>query len=361
MTERPLPDLGQSTREVLLSLPGLWLGDERIAESHALLCKVAEEARGGLLPTYWPLHPSRARSYDALSSLYFVEAVRLLVAYSKKQRLVDGLLYDTVLDIVRNLASGTTQRSFVDDDGLLVAAGQKTVEAAALWHNALRTASDLAQARSAPLLSAELKALAKRTQTAAEHKLWRNDAGHFIDAPESSRGATSMLTPECLLPFSLGYPMLDRASAKRMLEVVDRELFTPRGLRSMPRSHPNYDGGRRTRFPTGGAALPYALGSYCRLAVYALGSVESAKSKIEAAISPLLDKYSEDDLVLDIPEAFTGDAPYESLGRAVFPPSRAELLRAYDECILGKGPSPEHVEKPVSLAPIAMRWEISSE
>ena len=348
---RPAPALGQTSREVLLSLAGLWLGDELYEESAALLAHCADHLRSGLLPTRWPLS-SADRERDPIASLYFVEAVRLLVAYGRSQRWVESSVYDAVLDTVRTLSHGSRDAG-MDDDGLFVVRGQKTIAAQALWHNALRTAADLALARNSALLSAELKVLAKRSRDVTEKHFWREKEGFLVKSLDDLS-----LVPESLLSLSLGYPMLDRAHATRHCEMVRKELLTPHGLRTVARSHAAYDGGIITRLSATGAVMPMWLGAYARALVFARGSLVEARDEIAQAITPLLDAHSQDDLVLDMPEAFTDDAAHTAIGRVTFPPSRAELLRAHDECLLGQGPSPEHVERPPSLVPLAMRWEV---
>src|SRR5204863_4826173 len=53
-------------------------------------------------------------------------------------------------------------------------------------------------------------------------------------------GLDASLRPNQLFSFSLSYPVLDPTRWKPVLDVVQRRLLTPYGLRSLAPGHPDY-------------------------------------------------------------------------------------------------------------------------
>ena len=332
-------ELGQSTRDILFSIPGIFLGDDRFDHAHKALLDVAYAMRGGMLPETLGTNPS---NFQIEPALWFVETVRLYLGYGGSQRSLEGKLYESVLEVVRSCAGGTIGLATDSRGFLREPDGSVRAPIQALWHNALMTAAGLAEARGAALLCAELKALAKRVKTRFEADFWDDSKGQCIASLSLDGTIDRTLSPDQLFTVSLGYPMLSRAQTTRLIKSLEQSLRTLLGLRE------------------GNAIVPFWLGPFCRAVVYARGSIEEARPETEAILEPLLSRVCIGDVVGDVPKTFTTDAPYVAGAIKSHVPSRAELLRAHDECVVGRGPSPEHVIRPPTLAPLPMRWELDS-
>ena len=116
--------------------------------------------------------------------------------------------------------------------------------------------------------------------------------------------------------------------------MVERELLTPFGLRTLsprdPRYAGRYSGGPSERDSSyhQGTVWPWLIGPYIDLLLAVNGrTVEALKGGLEA-LRPLLDLADE---MGTIPEIFDGDLPQNSGGCFSQAWSVGELLRAYEE------------------------------
>src|SRR5262249_7042805 len=115
----------------------------------------------------------------------------------------------------------------------------KPVEIQALWYNALRVMEDLARKfgdRADEKRYAEMAARAKRSFNSL---FWNEEANCLYDVVDGDRRDGS-IRPNQILAVSLAHTMLSREKARRVVEVVERELLTPYGLRSLAPADPQY-------------------------------------------------------------------------------------------------------------------------
>src|SRR5262249_857191 len=121
----------------------------------------------------------------------------------------------------------------------------KPVDICALWYNALRIASDFA-ARLGDLTRADTwRGLAGRCHSAFQARFWNESRGCLYDVvdPLGVGGeADGSIRPNQLLAISLTHPILDKARWRDVVDVCQRELWTPMGLRTLSPSDPAYRG-----------------------------------------------------------------------------------------------------------------------
>lgn len=152
------------------------------------------------------------------------------------------------------------------------------VEINALWYNALRFVAGLMPEK----VDAELAERRNRWIAAAERmaepftETFLNDAGYLYDYVNGQYTDLSV-RPNMAVAIGLDYSPLDRRQRKCVLDVVTRELLTPKGLRTLsPRSYgyrPFYLGSPEERDMSmhNGPARPWLIGFYAEAYIRVFG------------------------------------------------------------------------------------------
>jgi predicted glycogen debranching enzyme len=252
----------------------------------------------------------------------------------------------------------------VDDDGLLMAGEPgtqltwmdakigdwvvtprhgKPVEVQALWYNALRTFASFAEAfhdEEARLVTHELANLAGRS---FNKRFWNEDAGCLYDVVNGAE-TDGAIRPNQVFAASLHYAILPPEKTKPMLDVVERELLTPFGLRTLSprdsRYRPRYEGGVWDRDSAyhQGTVWPWLMGPFISAYVKAHG--RSAESRQQAQV--WLEGFSEHMEVAalgQVSEILDAEAPHKPRGCVAQAWSVAELLRAAVEDVFEMMPA----------------------
>jgi glycogen debranching enzyme len=130
--------------------------------------------------------------------------------------------------------------------------------------------------------------------------------------------------------------MVSRERAVRIVEVVERHLLTPFGLRSLAPSDPlyrgRYEGGPQTRDTAyhQGTVWPWLMGPF--VSAYLRVHGRSAESRAQVAgWLWTLQSFMDDEGTGQLPEVFDGDSPHRAGGCIAQAWSVAELLRICEE------------------------------
>jgi glycogen debranching enzyme len=147
------------------------------------------------------------------------------------------------------------------------------------------------------------------------------------------------IRPNQIFAVSLPHSMLSEERARKVVQVVERELLTPYGLRSLSPSDPHYRG----RYEGGvyerdsayhqGTAWPWLMGPFISSYVKVNGRSREAREQAGKLLVPLT-SYLNDAGVGQIPEVFDGDPPYRPGGCIAQAWSVAEILRAISDDVL---------------------------
>ena len=117
----------------------------------------------------------------------------------------------------------------------------KAVEINALWYNALRLLEGWTRELIGEEQAVKYADLAARTFESFNQKFWYEDGGYLYDVIEGDRVEfDTSLRPNQLFSFSLSYPVLDPMRWKPVLDIVQAQLLTPYGLRSLAPGLPDY-------------------------------------------------------------------------------------------------------------------------
>jgi predicted glycogen debranching enzyme len=256
----------------MISLEGLTLCTGRQREAASILRTFAKHMRDGLIPNMFPDGATDGLYHTADATLWFFHAIDRYLAHTGDVILAESLL-PTLEAIVEHHLRGTRFGIHVDDrDGLLTQGADgyqltwmdakcdgwvvtprrgKPVEINALWYNALRVLQQWLEDFGRTARAREIAGLAQRAQVSFNTRFWFEAGGYLYDVIDGPDGLDTACRPNQVFAISLPNPVLDRQYWEPALEVVERKLLTPCGLRSLSPDHPDYQrtyhGDLRTR------------------------------------------------------------------------------------------------------------------
>ncbi len=346
-------------RDTMISLEGLTLVTRRTAIARDILLSFSRFVSQGMLPNRFPdvgpdvrITPVEYNTVDA--TLWYFHAISRYMAATKDVPLLHEL-YPILTSIVDWHVKGTRYDIHVDpSDGLLSEGAPgvqltwmdakvgdwvvtprigKPVEINALWYHALR----LMEKWSRELGEDETRyrELAERVMASFD-RYWFEKGGYLYDVIDGPSGDDSSLRPNQLFALSLEDGLVSSKRASSVLELVQRELLTPYGLRSLAPSNPNfkpgYRGTQRERDSAyhQGVVWPWLIGAYvdacirfCPDTARLLGLLNGFQTLLsEAGLGTLC-------------EILEGQAPYRPVGCIAQAWSVAEVLRARRRLAVG--------------------------
>jgi predicted glycogen debranching enzyme len=341
-------------RDTMISLEGLTLTTGRCLEAGYILRTFAHYVRDGLIPNMFPDRQKEGLYHTADATLWFFHALGRYLAKSK-----DGitlrLLLPTLVDIAEHHLRGTKFNIHVDPaDGLLIQGKEgyqltwmdakmgdwvvtprrgKAVEINALWFNALKLLAGWLRETDDAAEAQRYEEQAQRTSESFNRRFWFEEGGYLYDLVDVDGGSErdSACRPNQLFAISLDHPVLNEARWKSVVDVAERELLTPVGLRSLSPKHPDYK-------PLYGGDLRSRDGAYHQGTVWAwlIGPFIDAWLKVhpqdKAAARKFLDRFPEsmnENGIGTISEVFDAREPHTAGGCIAQAWSVAEVLRCW--------------------------------
>jgi predicted glycogen debranching enzyme len=345
-------------RDTFIALRGLCLSGataeyDRFSDAREILLEWAEHVSKGMLPNFFP-EVGKLPEYNSVdASLWFVIAVHEFLQLTQAERPLtasDRRTLTMAIDaIVSGYARGTRFGIRADGTGLLSAGEKgvqltwmdakvgdwvvtprigKPVEVQALWINALRIAGRG---------SARWAALASHAQATFAERFWNDERGFLYDVVDVDHKVgvnDDRLRPNQVLAIGgLPYSVLEGEMARRVVDVVERHLWTPAGLRSLGPGEPGYIGHYRgdARQRDGayhqGTVWPWLIGAFVE--AWLRVRVDTTENRIEAAsrfLGPLLRHYDVSGPG-HVAEIADGDAPHTPGGCPYQAWSVGEALR----------------------------------
>jgi predicted glycogen debranching enzyme len=200
--------------------------------------------------------------HTADATLWFFHALNRYVELTDDRRTLVRAL-PTLQSIVEHHMRGTRFGIHVDEsDGLLSQGAQgyqltwmdakvddwvvtprrgKAVEINALWYNALRLLEKwLNEEREHDSFATTVADAAERARVSFNKRFWSDDLGYLYDVVDGENGDSRHCRPNQIFAISLEYPVLDRARWDAVIDVVQKRLLTPVGLRSLAPGDPDY-------------------------------------------------------------------------------------------------------------------------
>ena len=285
------------------------------------------------------------------SLLWFVYAIQEYTRYADV-RDVAAQYGDLVQDIIAFYRKGNHPRARLHHNGLLWVDGTErpatwmsamengrpitprtgyVVEINAYWYNAMCFAAELLKAAGKDHQAELMEYQSELTRDAFVRTFWN---GFYLNDYVVDQYQDKEVRPNQIWAVSLPYSPLDRRQQKAIVDICTKELYTPKGLRTLsPKSgnyRPVYIGGQleRDRNFHNGPVWPSTLSAYGRayLRVYQ-HSGESFMRRLlvgfEAEMSELC--------IGTLNELYDGNPPYKGHGGMSYAPSVAAALTVFNE------------------------------
>lgn len=214
--------------------------------------------------------------------------------------------------------------------------GGYQVEVNALWYNAVCYSLKLAGGAGDTRFVKEWEGMPEKIQTNFVQVFWYDEKKYLADFV-GAEGQNVFVRPNQILACSLEYSPLTDEMKRTVLDVVRRELLTPRGLRTLSPKNPLYKGLYGGDQPTRdlayhqGTVWPWLTGPYieANLRLYGASFVPKAKELI-AGFEEDIALYG----VCSISEVYDGNPPYQPNGCISQAWSVGEILRSL--ALIGK-------------------------
>ena len=351
-------------RDTFIAIRGLCLagtrsGSDGTEDAREILLEWAEHVSEGMLPNFFP-EGGKAAEYNSVdASLWYVIAVYEFLRQAKRERALNTSqrrrLFAAIDAIVTGYARGTRFGIRADGTGLLSAGERgvqltwmdakvgdwvvtprvgKPVEVQALWINALRIAGRR---------SARWAAIASHAQMSFAERFWNEDRGFLydvIDVDHRPGVVDPSLRPNQIFAVGgLPFPIIAGEPARRVVDVVERQLWTPAGLRSLGTRERGYAGhyAGDVRHRDGayhqGTIWPWLAGAFIEAWIRVRGDApETRREAASRFLAPLLRHY-EASAPGHIGEIADGDAPHTPNGCPFQAWSVGEALRLVEDVL----------------------------
>ncbi len=343
---------GDWGRDTFIALPGLLLETERYTEARQVLEVFASVQQDGMIPNKFSDYGAGADYNSVDASLWYLHAAQLYVALTGDEEAWQAFLGPACRKIVEAFRDGTQFNIHLDADGLIACGDASTqltwmdakcdgtvftprfgkpVEINALWYHGLCALAKRVESME-PEHASEYRELAERCRASFVPAYWNEETGCLNDVV--GEGFSACIRPNQVFAVSLEHSPLDDGQKRAVLEVVERELLTPFGLRSLspkdPAYRPRYGGGPYERDSAyhqgtvwGWLIGPY-IEAYLRVHDFTAEAKREARGKLTALIEHL------DDAGLNsVSEVFDGQAPHAPRGCVAQAWSVSELYRAW--------------------------------
>jgi predicted glycogen debranching enzyme len=259
-------------RDTMISLEGLTITTGRTLEAGYILRTFAHYVWHGLIPNMFPDGQSSGVYHTADATLWFFHALDRYIE-ATKDRVTLMMLLPTLGSIIEHHLAGTDFNIHADpEDGLLCQGTEgypltwmdakmgdwvvtprrgKAVEINALWYNALRLITEWMRNFGHDDDADRYAKQAQQVERSFNHRFWLPDRGYLYDVIDGPEGDDDSIRPNQIFAISLAHPVLARERWESVLSIVEKELLTPVGLRSLSPHNPdykkNYHGDLKTR------------------------------------------------------------------------------------------------------------------
>jgi predicted glycogen debranching enzyme len=344
-------------RDTFISLPGLCLVTGRHGIAWQVIESFSAHVSEGMVPNRFPDVGEQPEYNTIDASLWFVNAIERYLAATNDNQRVRAIAWPAVKQILYGYRQGTRYGIRMDDDGLItggVPGAQltwmdakvgdwvvtprhgKPVEIQALWIRALAIGESFATRFGEPAYAARCRQDRAKAVESFRQRFWYADGGYLYDVIDGPEGDDASLRPNQLYALSLNDDLLSKEQALSLLRVVEAELLTPVGLRTLsphdPRYRARYEGGVRERDGAyhQGTVWPFLLGPFVTAWVKTYGK-KAALLKQARAFFDGIGAHLDEACIGQVSEIFDAEAPHHPRGCCAQAWSVAEPLRALVE------------------------------
>ncbi|HOF90926.1 MAG TPA: amylo-alpha-1,6-glucosidase [Tenuifilaceae bacterium] len=342
------PWFGRWGRDTFIALPGLTLSTNEPKLCKDVLDTMSSELKNGLFPNMGNAKSSAFNSVDA--PLWYFWAIQMYAKHTGDSKGVWTLYGKKMKSILAAYRDGLPYNIKMHDNGL-VWAGEKgvaltwmdaivhgkpvtprigyAVEINALWYNAIMFTLELARENRDSRFVKEWEPIAQTVAQSFREVFWYEKKEYLADYVDEE-GQNIFVRPNQIFAASLPYSPITDDMKRGVLEVVEKELFTLKGLRTLSPLNQHYqgryEGDQATRDSAyhQGTAWPWLLGHFMEAYYLIHGKAANALAK------KILESFEEDmnqHGICSISEIYDGDPPQRPRGAISQAWSVAEILR----------------------------------
>ena len=275
----------------------------------------------------WAIHQyARAMGIDKAQTLY-ADFVGEIIIYFRDQKHPDMKLMENGLLFAEGRDKAITWMNSTINGKPVVARSGYIVEFNALWYNALKFYKELAGDKA----DESVDALINKMDTSFV-ETFLNGYNYLLDSVSGGYVDWSV-RPNMIFAVAFPYSPLNRVQKRAVIDIVTKELVTPKGLRSLsPKSEgyrPNYVGTQNERDLAyhQGTAWPWLFGAYLEsyLKIFGKGGI----SFVERMLISMEEEMSLH-CIGTLAEIFDGNPPYTGRGAVSFAMNVAAILRVLE-------------------------------
>jgi len=337
-------------RDTFISLPGLALARHKLALYRDVIDTQVSRMKDGLFPNTGNENNPAYNSVDA--PLWFFWSLQ---QYLEQKGTDCWDRYGTAAKSVINaFKTGTIYNIRMRGNGLIYAGAPGkaltwmdavvngipvtqragyAVEINALWYNAVCFALEMAKVSKDKKFISEFGYLPELIKKSFLELFWDENEGFLADYVNDDEGKNMFIRPNMVIAVSLPYSMLDKEQMRTVLDIVDKNLVTPRGLRTLSPRNKYYKGiyqGNQEERDSAyhqGTVWPWLFGPFCEgwLKVYGQQGVARVQ-KLIYGMEEVMDEAG----VSTISEIHDGDPPHLPRGAISQAWSVGEVLRIID-------------------------------
>ena len=328
------PWFGAWGRDTFIALPGLTLtlGDTKTCKD--ALDTMVKRMNGGLFPNMGGHDAPAFNSVDA--PLWFFSALQRYAeaagnkevwkAYKKAMKSIlngfrNGLPYNIKMHDNGLIWQGIEGKALTWMDAVVngLPVTPRTgyaVEINLLWYNAVCWYMDLAKENGEPKEALEWEGIPEKAAASFIEHFWSAEKGYLADCTNGVEQDWA-IRPNQIFGTSLPYTPITPEMQISVLDVVTKQLLTPRGLRTLSPDNANYEGiyngdqDTRDRAYHQGTVWPWLLEAY------SIGYLKMNKRSGKAFIKKLVEGFEEEMTVHgigSISEIYNGNPPHDGRG-----------------------------------------------
>ncbi|MBM3403884.1 MAG: amylo-alpha-1,6-glucosidase [Bacteroidetes bacterium] len=342
------PWFGRWGRDTFISLPGLTLVTGEFKLAKEILDTMVSDMDGPLFPNMGEGNRLAYNSVDA--PLWFFWALQQYAGYAGENDKIWEEYGKKLKLILKGYRDGSIFGIKMNDDGLIKAGepgkaltwmdaivfGKPVtprmgmpVEINALWYNAVMFSLEMAKLAGDKSFIKEWESIVENIPASFTKVFWSEKKGYLADSADDQQTDWT-IRPNQVFATSLPYSPITQEIRKQVLSRIRQELLTPRGLRTLPPSHPDYKGTCFGDQPTRdlayhqGTVWPWLLGHFAEgyLKLHGKGGLDFIKC-LYAGFGAVMSEHG----IGTISEIYDGDPPHSARGAISQAWSVAELLR----------------------------------
>jgi predicted glycogen debranching enzyme len=330
-------------RDTMIALRGLCIAGGKQEISQSILKTFLLNLSEGMLPNRFPDEEGDAVEYNTVDATLWL----FVALYEYYQKFEDAAFikqhFTALTSILKHHFKGTRYNIHLTKEGFLWAgeAGVQltwmdakvgnyvvtpregcAVEIQALWYNALMIYQFFQKKLNIDPENNFIKQCTIASQLVKKNfeTYFYNEQQYLNDVIIPNRSADAAIRPNQIFVLSLPFSLLNKKQEKNIFETVQKQLYTPYGLRSLnidnQQFKPTYKGNQWDRDTAyhQGTVWSFLLGDYWLAFLKTNDFSTTAKAKVRAEMQQIKEHFYKENGLYGISEIFDGENPHMGRG-----------------------------------------------